>query len=241
MKRIGHFTRRPALYTVLMLIAFLVIACTGQPKALKDVPAAALQGNQGLLVGSFARQPIKPTYNAYTFWFRGGPEGKTHTLRMSPDEKSILGRFKNDFSTPESDGSIFSFLLPAGDYELIGFDFFLNGGSPVFNQNWRQGELFSIPFTVKPGVANYLGEIKAIPQVGKGFLGDDVRAGGLWKISDHQARDIPLLAGRYPNVDWSAVNNVVPHKARKKSALVYLPEEPLPTDTVRYIESKRKN
>ena len=134
----------------------------------------------------------------------------------------------------------FRALAPLNFFRRSGFDFFLNGGSPVLHRNWRQDELFSIPFTVKPGVANYLGEIKAIPKVRRGFLGDEVRDGGLWKISDQRPRDIPLLAERYPNVDWSTVNTVVPHTANKSNPSVYLPDEPLPASVVQYIQLKRK-
>jgi hypothetical protein len=83
--------------------------------------------------------------------------------------------------------------LPPGRYEIQDFGF--SGTIVVAGVSWSSTTPFSIPFTIKPGEATYIGNIARAPSLGT-RLQPLLGAVGYFVVSDQSARDLPIAQAR---------------------------------------------
>jgi len=88
--------------------------------------------------------------------------------------------------------------LAPGDYEFYDFEVFYN--STYAQSTFRSRGEFSIPFTIKPGEAVYLGEFRAMDVPGQNLIGLPVPAGAKFQIFDESARDLPIARAKDPKI-----------------------------------------
>jgi hypothetical protein len=89
-------------------------------------------------------------------------------------------------------GRVFVRRLPPGNYEVHGFRF-------AGTRQFRSRRPFSIPFTIRPGQATYIGNFARAPSLGTP-LQRTLGAVGFFVISDRSERDVALARGRFPEL-----------------------------------------
>lgn len=178
---------------------------------------------QGVLVGSFARDPSGPNFGSQWFYFRNVATGALHHIRSHPRFNLFTGKTPDDFVSERSNGGVFALTLPAGRYTFYNFRLFEPVGTGY--RNWTSNEDYSIPFEVHAGRANYIGEIKIVTITGRNFFGRAVPAGGIWLVSDQRERDLVLLRKLHPTVATQDVVSVIPTSKERFTPLVVLPSE----------------
>jgi hypothetical protein len=94
-------------------------------------------------------------------------------------------------------GRVITRELPPGAYEIHDFGF--RGTLIVAGVEWSSASPFSIPFTIKPGEATYLGNIARAPSLGTP-LERELGAVGYFVISDQSERDLPLARAKTPTL-----------------------------------------
>ncbi|WP_440906509.1 hypothetical protein ACMZOO_19250 (plasmid) [Catenovulum sp. SX2] len=208
---------------VILLLVCLTSGCATNNLAPHKVTQADLNDNNGILVGSFSRDPKGPVYYSQTFRFKNLENGSLHQITSQPTFNMFSGKTPDDFKTPTSNGGVFIFSLPAGKYSFYNFRLYQSNG--YVNQNWSSKEPFSIPFEVKPNFVNYVGEIKLSPLSSKNFLGLEVHDGGVWIISDEEGRDLEYLVNKYPEIEFDKINKTVPSEKDIFTPFVILPSE----------------
>jgi hypothetical protein len=86
-------------------------------------------------------------------------------------------------------GRVFVRYLPPGQYEIHDFGF--SGTLIVAGVEWSSASPLSIPFTIKPGEATYIGNFARAPSLGT-RLEPDLGAVGYFVVSDQSERDLPI-------------------------------------------------
>jgi hypothetical protein len=86
-------------------------------------------------------------------------------------------------------GRVISRELPPGQYEI--FDFGFSGTLIVAGVEWSSASPFSIPFTIRPGEATYIGNFARAPSLGTPLEGQ-LGAVGYFVVSDQSERDLPI-------------------------------------------------
>ena len=172
--------------------------------------------SNGILVGSFTRLNGKPRYNVYSFYFEDST-GVKREITIEPERITSV-KYPDDFDNGEVSGSVFAFTLPAGTYNLNGYYNVYQVTTTTYRYFIPSKE-FNIPFTVKAGLVNYLGEIRFHPKLKdkyetepKFFLGN-YADGGSYQIHDSFNRDIELLKIKFKNIGSSKVLNITPLNA----------------------------
>ncbi len=84
--------------------------------------------------------------------------------------------------------------LPAGRYEI--YDFGFTGTLIVAGVVWSSATPFSIPFTIHPGEATYIGSFARAPSLGT-RLEPQLGAVGYFVVSDQSERDVPIARARH--------------------------------------------
>ncbi len=206
-----------------LFITALVSGCASNFLKPEGVSQVSLTQDNGILVGSFARNPRASSYYSQTFYFKNLQTNKLHEIKSQQSFNIFNGKTRDDFDTKTSAGGVFAFSLPAGKYVFHNFCLYQANG--MFSQNWGSKQDYAIPFEVRPNTTNYVGEIKLDPMTGKNVFGMSVQAGGVWPISDQQARDIELLRKLRPEVPLTNVVSVIPNRKDVFTPLVLLPSE----------------
>jgi len=208
---------------VILTLSMLLTGCATTLLAPKPISTSDLSETNGILIGSFARDPDGPTYYSQTIRYKNNETGKEHEITAQLAFNMFNGKTPDDFKTKDSHGGVFAFSLPAGEYTFYNFRLYQSNG--YFHQNWTSIEPFDIPFTVKPNRVNYVGEIKLSPFTGKNLFGMRVHAGGLWLVSNQSSRDFDIMMQKYPEIRLDKVNNIVPSEKKIFTPLVILPSE----------------
>jgi len=112
-----------------------------------------------------------------------------------------------DFEYGSAKGSLFVARLPPGNYEISNVRFFLNNGLSTVTFSSRKD--FSVPFSVKRGMATYLGEFLTYEVKGNAF-GMSVPAGGYFVVSNKLERDLAILEKK---------GSAIPHDRIEESVL----------------------
>ena len=102
-----------------------------------------------------------------------------------------------DYVGPPETGKVMIHHLPPGDYEVYTFGF--SGTLIVAGVSWSPDKVFSLPFTIKPGQATYIGNFVRGPSLGT-KLEPTLGAAGFFMISDKHERDIEIARKHDPNL-----------------------------------------
>ncbi|GAA4503295.1 hypothetical protein [Pseudaeromonas paramecii] len=187
---------------LLALICLGLVACATKAPMPEQLAATDL-ANQGLVVGSITRPPLKPAFNSYALLFRNIDSKQEYRVRISADMMS--GRYEDDILDQGVAGSKFALLLPPGRYELYNFSLFMMdpaGGDTTYFAK----QDFSVPFAVQAGEIQYIGEFRNKPVTYiRSFMGmeAEILAGGSWDIYDNSGRDLGRMETRFPGLAWS--------------------------------------
>ena len=207
----------------LLLAIFFVTGCATNSLTPKPVSKTDINENSGILIGSFSRDPRKPPYYSQTFRFKNVSTGEMYDIKSQATFNMFSGKTQDDFKTPNSNGGIFIFSLPSGEYTFYNFRLYQSNGSSY--QNWSSNKPYSIPFKINANAVNYIGEVKLIPKMEKGFFGMQVHAGGVWEIRDQIERDTKFISLKHPFISMDSAINIVPMKKEIVTPFVILPSE----------------
>lgn len=120
---------------------------------------------------------------------------------------SLFWNDHHDFGDAAEYGAVVVRALPPGDYAIVNFREFYNNGA--VEKTWEARHDFSVPFSVRPGRATYIGNFKAISLTGKNVFGLPLPvAEVLLSVADRSARDVPIAASKDPGL--GAVDVVIP-------------------------------
>jgi len=201
----------------------LLSGCASKLLKSDSTNSDALTASQGVLIGSFSRNPNAPAYYSQTFFFKNIDTQKKHEIKSQQEFNIFSGKTADEFNDGTNAGTTFAIKLPAGHYILYNFSLYRPTG--VGYTYYSSKSDFAIPFEVIPSQANYLGELKLEGSAGKNFFGMSVPAGGIWVISDKQQRDVALLKEAMPQLPLDRVISVIPTKKEVFTPLVVLPTE----------------
>jgi len=187
------------------LVALALVGCvesgpaSGPPLAF-DENTSPLSGkysgsDAGYLVMTLAARS-DTSYTAYDMAFRT----KDGSARGSVwwGQTNMFDRRKLDIDDGQEKAIVDVRRLPPGDYEIVNFDVDLVGG--VARSTWRSKKDFSIPFTIAPGRATYVGEFLAVRINGKNFFGMTVPNGAYFVLADKAEREIALAKQKEPGI-----------------------------------------
>ncbi len=161
----------------------------------QDAPA------NGKLIITISFEP-NPTYLDYTLEFR--KRDHSEKLIVHNDANNWLSPTKNDFAGPDENGVVKVVTLKPGSWEL--YEYFATtttSGVMIYSGNHSAvdpGPDFSVPFTVAPGHAVYIGDFKAIGTFTKNFIGIKVPTGVHFEVADRSARDIEIAKRKDPSL-----------------------------------------
>lgn len=206
-----------------LVAMLLLVGCANKLLGPEAVSKTTLSDTTGLLIGSFARNPEERSFYMQSFVFRNKATGEVHRIASQQSFNIFNGKTSDDFETETSEGGLFVFALPAGEYEFYNFSLYdAHGyGSTTFFSK----EDYSIPFHVEANAANYVGEIRLEQVMGKNFFGLSVHAGGFWILSDERKRDLALMKEQHPEVPLQWVLDAIPQRKDIFTPLVILPSE----------------
>jgi hypothetical protein len=176
--------------------------------------SGVLSGNSGPLSGKYEgadagylvvalAAKAGTSYDSYTLMFRS--KDRSAQGRVWWGQGNMFDRRKLDVDDGKEKGIVDVRRLPPGDYEIFNFNVFMNGGT--IQKSWRSAQDFSIPFTIAPGRAAYIGEFMAVKVMGENIFGMSLLDGAYFVLSDKADRDVGAVKEREPGL--SEVTNAV--------------------------------
>lgn len=183
---------------VIALGAVLSPGCTSRPKQIEPgkIPSLVSQPGYGLLFGSYSRPDPKSRFTQETVRFRNLDTNKKYKIGI---HRMPFIPLEFDYVEESEAGNLFTFSLPAGEYEIFDFQAVQDTiAGPVSHHPMRK---FSIRFTVEAGNACYLGSIQILRRSGtfKFAMTDGVQ----FVMRSNLERDEGLLHSKYPELEWS--------------------------------------
>jgi hypothetical protein len=148
---------------------------------------------------------------SYTLNFRRKGSPEIGTISFTPHRPALpfLGT-KRDFDEPNETGFVDVRKLAPGDYEIYRISAAMYG---AIQWRWQPDDEFSIPFTISPGVATYLGDFRGVSTSSRSAwsLGAPLPTGAYFVVSNRADRDLPIARRKAPKLDQ--VNRAVPNGA----------------------------
>jgi hypothetical protein len=109
---------------------------------------------------------------------------------------AIYLRMKRPDFTGAETGQVHVQRLPSGSYVVDEFHF--DGLLPgVVTYSWSSGKPFSLPFTIRPGEATYIGTFMRFPSLGTS-LQPVLGAAGFFVVADRSERDLSVAKTKLP-------------------------------------------
>lgn len=164
-------------------------------------PARAQQTNSaedGVLIYSVSSIAIAMNFS-FSYQRVAAPDGSRTSDRPRLIECRCVGFFRAQMADPDftgrATGKVIAVRVPAGQYEVFQFGF---GGSVAgTGLAWSSRKPFSLPFTVRPGEATYIGSFARAPSLGTP-LQPQLGAAGYFIVSDESERDLKIARDRDP-------------------------------------------
>lgn len=203
---------------LLMLALFCLSACSAvSPVQLPATPAYTTTGESGTVFGSIGASIYNGGISHWGMYFhRVGDTGKE--AGMFSYINSGLSDTPRDFSGEKTHGSVFSTVLPAGEYEVINIHFFQNMAQ-MGTRTFMAPQRFSVRFTVAPNKPVYLGEFMGYRTAEKNLFGINITSGAYFVVGDALQRDVDILDKR--NVKIAPTDVVKAGPAFLQSGLPY--------------------
>ena len=195
----------------LLILVTVLAGCAARvvPDAPDDVSSEKLNGETGVLVGSFTRLPDRQEHVSHAVYFQREGEQREYQI-MSFHGTDVLGLYpKDDFENKNRKGLLFAFVLPAGDYHFVSYS--LESGEG----HWKPTSPFSVPFKVQAGKVNYVGDIQLDVHEGTDMFGMRTAKGGTFHFINAKNKDMPMLKAKYPDLPWQETVTTVPDSARE--------------------------
>ncbi|MGE5539786.1 MAG: hypothetical protein ACM30I_14300 [Gemmatimonas sp.] len=167
-----------------MLLAVLALASCGTPNIDKDYTLDAATG-KGVVIGSITYTGFYGRYRVFYRQVGGGAEG---FFNFGESTFLLPPMTKDDIRAPALRGNVFAAALPAGDYEIYGWQ--VDSG----NYHVRPRNPVSVLYHVEPGKSVYLGNFYF--QRREKFLG--ATTGVTVTYKDESERDLNIFAAKYP-------------------------------------------
>jgi hypothetical protein len=170
------------------VIALLLVGCAAPDRVPTDY-AGSDAGKVVLGIGA----TNGTSYSSYSLLFRkrgSSSAEKSATGHFTYYQTNMFYKQAADYQSSAESGVVLVRSLPPGDYEIYNFNIFFNGGTVQNNYGSRTD--FSIPFSVKPGRATYLGNYQANKLTGKNFFGLSLPAGAVFVVADRLESELAL-------------------------------------------------
>jgi hypothetical protein len=190
-------------YGFLSFVLFLIYGCASTPILPETLTHADLEHDNGILVGSISRESGDWPYYNYGIFFRRIGGKKRHVIEVIGEWAgywSWRSEFSDDFKAEDASGSLFAYILQAGDYEI--YQYFLRSHTGPQERVFRARKDFSIKFTIRPGEIGYIGEFLGQAIMAKDIIGIPVAVGGNWRLRNRFTRDIPLLTQKFLDINF---------------------------------------
>ena len=150
-----------------------------------------------VIVGMGAATGTMNTTYALQFRKRvpGGAAKKETWGEITFDQSDLLDKtHPADYQSSHEAGMVLVQAMPPGEYEIYNFYIFRRAG--VMNYSFRSKTGLSIPFTVKPGQATYLGNYQANDMTGKNIIGFSEPAGAVFVVTDRLPAELPIAQAK---------------------------------------------
>ncbi len=156
----------------------------------------------------FSTSSLKIAMNfAFNYARKGEHRDPNDTYETGVIRCKCVGFWKPTMSDPDFEGyetgKVQIQRLPPGDYEVYTLSF--DGSIIVASLHWFPKNGFSIPFTIKPGEATYIGNFARAPSLGTP-LQATLGAAGYFVVSDKHERDLPIAKGKLANLPPATVS-----------------------------------
>jgi hypothetical protein len=169
--------------------------------------ANAASEETGYVVGSIGLLRKAKNFQTYRFYLR--PVGTDDRFQFFFYDQSSF-TYRPDFVDNGAEIRLFATPLRAGRYEMFRYEFTAMRVFPPLTGPDRPDSDFSFQFDVKPGQTTYLGQFKAVPQMGRPVLGMPNILAYYWEIADRRARDLAAAQQRLPGVKTEGLIAAVP-------------------------------
>jgi hypothetical protein len=181
-----------AILTLLLLAGCVEAGPASGPNSDFFANAGPLSGkytgaDAGYLITTVAAR-LDTGYDSYNLNFR--KKDRSTESNVWWGQSNMFDRRKLDIDDGKERGIVEVRRLPPGDYEFFNYRISRNGGT--VQEWWTSKQDFSIPFTIKPGQATYVGEFMAIELHAKNLFGMTVQDGAYFVLSDKTERDVVI-------------------------------------------------
>jgi hypothetical protein len=161
----------------------------------------------GVLVTSLGAK-TGTVYNGYNLFYRKKNHAPDGDGMIWWGQASILEGHKLDIDTGSETGIVDVRRLPPGEYEIFNFRVFYNGGN--VQKHFSSKTDFSIPFSIRPGRATYIGEFIAVGVQGENIFGFSIPDGAYFTVSNRGERDIAIARQKYPGLGRCRAPSLIP-------------------------------
>ena len=185
------------------LLSILLLACFLTACATPNISSSYTpdtNSGQGVVFGSIS---YTGTYAIYRVYYR--QLGSTTTSFFEFGDVSGLSVMKrNDIDAPGLRGDLFAAALPAGEYEVVGWQS-RTGYLSIYPR-----EAFSIRFTIHPGEAVYLGAFHFLVKRRMALNPTVLQLNYI----DEKLRDFGILLEKYPQFAKAPLTSGIPTDSR---------------------------
>jgi hypothetical protein len=191
-------------------VCSLLLLCTAahadaaaKPRQVTATQIERMPKDHGVLFGTYTRLSPSVRFGSESVFFRRVGTRKKHRIGVGT---LPFGRLTFDFEEPREVGSLFSFVLPAGDYEIVHFEATQESlAGPITHASLRP---ISVPFRIEAGKANYLGSIRIARNSGTFRIA--THGGVSFRMSHRLERDTHLFAELVPGHELETVDAYPP-------------------------------
>jgi len=186
---------------LLLLISVVFFSCnTSKPDTAPERFDAS--SGKGLIIGTLTFDGDKPQNDIYRFFYEATSGDKKFKKRnegkiMIKARENNVRAFTGDFNDKRT--YLFVIEREPGTYAFTSYNYLNHiGNNGMVNYSTR----YAIPFEVKKGQIQYIGEME--------FMSNAIKGTPRIIVSDNSARDLAEFRKKFPQINWdNTINNTV--------------------------------
>lgn len=194
----------------LLLAAFVIAGCSSS--ADKAPETFAKTSEKGLVAVTLTFDADMPQNDIYRFFFSPESTDKKF-IKNNKGKLMVKARIKNarDFNGDFNEKKSYLFVMERdpGKYAFTQYNYLNHIGE---TGTVMSSKTFAIPFEVKKGETQYIGELV----YHQGAEKDSPRI----TVTDNYYRDIRELQKKYPGIDWSTIVNSTPKSGNTGDGMI---------------------